>query len=133
VAISRDRTTAAFVRGAAIVLAVASAGVVATTVTSDEPHRPLPAVFLRALAVTAPLQIGLFWSATARRWARLWAALLMAPSALLLAGFVGEAIEKLHRGFPLKPLPTVTWLGGAILYLWRFFALAFPRRGRAAA
>ena len=130
---SRERIRVAFVRAAAILLALASAWVVAHTVTGEEPDRPFAAVFLRALALTAPLQVGLFWSATAGRWARLWAALLMAPSALLLGGFVGDVIERLHRGFPLKPLPTATWVGGALLYLWRFFALAFPRKGRVAA
>lgn len=127
------RGVVAVVRAAAIVLALASAWVVASTVTADEPNRPFAAVFLRALAVTAPLQIGLFWSATARGWNRLWAALLMVPSALLLSGFVGETIEKLLRGFPLKPFPTITWSGGALLYLRGFFALAFPRKRRATA
>jgi hypothetical protein len=121
------------VRVAAVFLALAAAWVVARTVTAEEPNRPFAAVFLRALAVTAPLQIGLFWSATARGWARLWAGLLMAPSALLLAGFVGEVIEKVHRRFPVEPFPTATWGIGALLYLWRFFALAFPRKRRAAA
>ena len=119
-------------RAAAIALALAAAWVIATAVRSDEPSRPFAAVFFRAFAVTAPLQIGLFWSATARGWSRLWAGLLMVPSALLLAGFVGEEIEKGLRGFPVKIFPAVTWVSGALIYVWRFFALGFPPESRAA-
>ncbi|MFN2385088.1 MAG: hypothetical protein ABR576_02170, partial [Thermoanaerobaculia bacterium] len=53
--------------------------------------------------------------------------------ALLLGGFVGEVIEKARRGFAVQILPAATWIGGALLYLWRSFTLAFPRKGRAAA
>ena len=128
----RDRVRVAFVRAAAIALALAAAWVISSTVRRDEPSRPVVAVFFRALAVTAPLQIGLFWSATARRWSRLWAGLLMVPSALLLAGFVGEGIEKVRRDFPVEIFPAVTWVSGAVVYVWRFFALAFPRKSRTA-
>lgn len=129
---SRDRFRVAFVRAAAIALALAAAWAIAASVRADEPSRPSAAVFFRALGVTAALQIGLFWSATARRWSRLWAGLLMVPSALLLGGLIGEVIEKLPRGFPVKILPAVTWVSGTLVYVWQFFALAFPRKSRAA-
>lgn len=129
---SRDRVRVAFVRAAAVALALAAAWVIASAVRTDEPSRPFVAVFFRALAVTAPLQVGLFWSATARGCSRLWAGLLMVPSGLLLAGFVGEEIEKVLRGFPVKTSHAVTWVSGALVYVWRFFALAFPRKRRAA-
>ncbi len=129
---SRDRFRIAFIRAAAVALAMAAAWVLASAVRTEEPNRPFVAVFFRVLAVTAPLQIGLIWSATARGWSRLWAGLLMVPSGLLLSGFVGEEIEKVLRGFPVKISHAVTWMSGALLYVWRFHALAFPRKRRAA-
>ncbi|MFN2384898.1 MAG: thioesterase family protein, partial [Thermoanaerobaculia bacterium] len=87
---------------------VATERLLAGAVTSEEPSRPFPAVYLRALTVTAPLQVGLFWSAAARGWGRLVAGLLMVPSALLLGGFVAEVIEKARRGFAVQILPAAT-------------------------
>lgn len=129
---SRDRFRIAFIRAAAVALAMAAAwSSPAPFAPKSRTGRSSP-VFFCVLAVTAPLQIGLIWSATARGWSRLWAALLMVPSGLLLSGFVGEEIEKVLRGFPVKISHAVTWMSGALLYVWRFYALAFPRKRRAA-
>ena len=115
------------VRAAAVCLALASAWVLALMSRGEE-ARPLFPLFFRALAITAPLQAGLFWSATARGRQRLFAALLMVPSALLLGGLIGEVIVRLVRGYPLKVLPTATWIAGAVFYVWQFFFLALPRK-----
>lgn len=124
---SGKRVRVGLVRAAAVYLALASAWVIAG-VSRGEDARPFVPLFLRALAVTAPLQAVLFWSPTARGWKRLFAALLMVPSALLLGGLIGEVIERVVRGYPLKVLPTTTWVGGAAVYVWQFFFLAFPRK-----
>jgi hypothetical protein len=117
------------VRAAAVSLALASAWVLAGLARVEESRPPQLWLFLRALAVTAPLQTGLFWSATARGWQRLFAALLMVPSALLLGGLIGETVGRVARGYPLKALATTTWIAGAIVYAWQFYALTRPRKG----
>ena len=122
---SREAIRRGLVRAAAVSVALASSGLARV----EEPRPPWLPLFLRALAVTAPLQVGLFWSATARGWQRLFAALLMVPSALLLGGLIGETFGRVARGYPLKALATTTWIAGAIVYAWQFYALARPRKG----
>lgn len=124
---SGERVRVGAVRVAAVCLALASAWVLASMSRGEE-ARPFFPLFFRALAITAPLQAGLFWSPTARGWNRLFAALLMVPSALLLGGLIGEVIGRVVRGYPLKVLPTTTWIAGAVVYVWQFCFLAFPRR-----
>lgn len=117
------------VRAAAASLALASAWVLAGIARVEEPRPPFLPLFLRGLAVTAPLQVGLFWSSSARGWQRLFAALLMVPSALLLGSLIGETVVRVARGYPLKALATTTWIAGAIVYAWQFSALARPGKG----
>lgn len=73
------------------------------------------------------MQVGLFWSASARGRHRLYAALLMVPCALLIGGLVGEAIMRVLRGYSLKVAATITWIGGMLLYVWQFSCLARRR------
>lgn len=125
----------AIARAAAIGLAIASALLLASISGEwvPDPSRPperLP-TFLRALAVTGPLQVGLFWAPSVRGIPRVVAAVLMVPSALLFAGFAGEAVAKVLRGAPLHPFATVVAVAGVAVYAWQFWRLARAWLGRA--
>jgi len=130
---SREAIRRGLVRAAAAYLALASAWVLTGLARVEEPRPPWLPLFLRALAVTVPLQVGLFWSSSARGWQRLFAALLMVPSALLLGSLIGEAVGRVARGYPLNALATTTWIAGAIVYAWQFYSLARPRKSAASA
>jgi hypothetical protein len=88
--------------------------------------------FLRAIAVTGVLQIGLFWApGAARSWQRLLAAALMVPSVLLFGGLAGEAVMKVVRGFPLRLDAAAFSVAGLAIYVWQLWSLArrsWPRR-----
>lgn len=80
--------------------------------------------FLRALAITAVLQVGLFWAPDARGWQRLLAAALMLQSVLLFGGMAGEAVMKVARGYPLRPAAAALSVAALAIYGWQFWSLA---------
>lgn len=115
-------------RVAAVALAIATALLLAGLVRESPPDPSQPPAFLstllRALAVTGPLQVGLFWAPSVRGVRRLLAAALMIPSALLFGGLTGEVVMKVVRGFPLRPDATVVSVTGLAIYLWQFWRMA---------
>jgi hypothetical protein len=118
---------ARFARAAAAVLAVWAAWLLAGLAHRDRAPADASALaltFLRALAVTGPLQIGLWWAPAARGWWRLVAAGLMVPSALLFGGLVGEAVTKVVRGFPLRLDAAACSVSGLAVYGWQLWRLA---------
>jgi hypothetical protein len=112
------------VRAAAVVLALVAAWLLAGIAQDDPWAAPPLATLVKALAVTSVLQAGLFWSATAKGIGRLFAGLLMVPTALILAGMIGEAVTRAARGYPLNVLAVAVSLGGEFLYFWQFLSLA---------
>jgi len=116
------------VRAAAVGLAVTAALLLASLVHTGEPGSPArmsyAETFLRALAITAVLQVGLFWAPDARGWQRLLAAALMLPSVLLFGGMAGEAVMKVVRGYPLRPAAAALSVAALVIYVWQFWSLA---------
>lgn len=121
-----------FAHAAAIGLALASALLLVGLTRESAPSHPPPFLptLLRALAVTGPLQVGLFWAPSVRGIRRIMAAVLMVPSALLFAGFAGEAIMKVVRGYPLRWDAAAVATAGVAIYAWQFWRIARAWLGR---
>jgi hypothetical protein len=122
------KAEARVVRAAAIGLALWGAWLLAQLAYRDRPPAEASAVvltFLRGMAVTGALQIGLFWAPGASRgWQRVLAAALMVPSVLLFGGLAGEAVVKVVRGFPLRLEAAAFSVAGLAVYGWQLWSLA---------
>jgi hypothetical protein len=107
----------------AVYLALAFAYVTAVLARIDEPQPSLTAALLPAISIGALAQVGLFWAPSAKGRRRIYAALLMVPSAVLLGLSAREELSLMAGGHMHAPTVAFTYIGGVTIYAWQFVAL----------
>jgi hypothetical protein len=107
----------------AVYLALGFAVIFAAVTAFMSPPPSRPAAILIAIVPGALSQIGLFWSPSAKGRKRVYALLLMIPSAVFLTIAAVAEVPLVFGGRMHSPPVAFGYIGGVAVYWWQLYTL----------